>query len=70
MTLRSGAIALALLASTVSSAFCEDAPESVIAKEATDNLPDQEKTVADPVPEKRPDDSKLAESIDSGYEGG
>ena len=70
MTLRSGAIALFILAATVSSAFCEDAPKSVMDTEATDGLPDDMKPIVAPVPKPRPDDSKLADSIDSGEQGG
>lgn len=70
MTLRFGAIALALLAATSSSAFCEDAPRTVLDTESTDGLPDNVKPVVAPVPKPRPDDSKLADSIDSGEQGG
>jgi len=70
MTLRTGTIVLALLAATASSAFCEDAPKSVLDTEATDGLPDEAKPVAAPVVKPRPSDSKLADSIDSGFEGG
>lgn len=70
MTLRSGAIALAILATTISSAFCEDTPKTVVDTEATDGLPDNVKPVVAPVPKPRPDDSKVADSIDSGEQGG
>lgn len=68
MTLRTGTIVLALLAAT--SGFCEDAPNSVLKTEATDGLPDEAKPIAAPIIKPRPDDSKLADSIDDGAEGG
>lgn len=70
MTLRSGAIALVILAATTSSAFCEEAPKTVLDTEATDGLPDSVKSIVAPVPNSRPDASKLADSIDSGEQGG
>lgn len=68
--LRSGAMALVILAATTSSVFCEDAPKTVVDTEATDGLPDNVKPIVAPVPEPRPDDSKLADSIDPGEQGG
>ncbi|WP_274604070.1 MULTISPECIES: hypothetical protein [unclassified Rhizobium] len=38
--------------------------------EATDGLPDKVTPLVAPVPKPRPDDSKLADSIDSGEQGG
>ncbi len=70
MILRTGAIVLALLAATTSSAFCVDAPKTVLDTEATDGLPDNVKPVVAPVPKPRLDDNKLADSIDSGEQGG
>ena len=70
MILRTGTIVIALLAATTSSAFCEDAPKIVLDTEATDGLPDNVKPVVAPGPQPRPDDSKLADSIDSGEQGG
>lgn len=70
LTIRTGAIALAILAATASSAYCEDAPKSVVDTEATDGLPDDVKPIVAPVPNPRPDDSKLADSIDSREQGG
>lgn len=70
MTLRTTTIVLVLLAATSSSALCEDAPNTALDTEATDGLPDNVKPVVAPVPQPRPDDSKLADSIDSGEQGG
>lgn len=70
MTLRFGTIALVFLAAATSSAFCEDTPKTSRDTEATDGPQDDVKSNSEPASKPRPNDIKLGDPIDSGYEGG
>lgn len=72
MLMRTATLILALWATTASSARCEDEadPRTVLETEATEGLPDSMKPSAPLIPKPVPDDSELADSIDSGHEGG